>query len=63
MSALTIDDTQRRAATVVGFCYLIAMVLAIFGENYVRGSLLVADNASATAQKGLPRSVPISSSP
>jgi hypothetical protein len=50
MTAVTIDDTQRRAARVVGFCYLFAMVLAIFGENYVRGSLLVADNATATAQ-------------
>jgi len=50
MTMPEISDTQRRAARAVGVCYLIAMVLAIFGENYVRGSLLVADNATATAR-------------
>ena len=46
----TISESQRKAAKVVGFCYLIALVPAIFAEFYVRGSLIVFDNVALTAQ-------------
>lgn len=44
-----IDDSQRTASKVVGFAYLCALVPAIFAEFYVRGQLVVADNATQTA--------------
>src|SRR4030095_2485347 len=44
------DESQRRAAKVVGFCYLFAMVTGIFGESYVRGTLIDYENAAITAQ-------------
>jgi hypothetical protein len=50
MAIAGIDESQRKAARVVGFAYLFAMATAIFAEAYVRGSLIVADNAVATAQ-------------
>jgi hypothetical protein len=43
------DDTQRTAARVVGAVYLIALVPAVFAEFYVRGQLVIADNAAQTA--------------
>jgi Domain of unknown function (DUF4386) len=46
----TIDDSQRKAAKVVGFAYLFALVPAIFAEFYARGHLIVFDNAVRTAQ-------------
>ena len=49
MTASTIDDSQRRAATIVGFAYLAALLPAIFAEFYVRGRLIVSDNAAQTA--------------
>lgn len=45
-----IDDSQRKAARVVGFTYLFAMATAVFAEFYVRGTLIVADNAAETAR-------------
>lgn len=45
-----IDESQCRAARVVGFSYLFAMVTAIFAESYVRGTLVVADNVAETAR-------------
>jgi Domain of unknown function (DUF4386) len=45
----TIDDSQRKAAKVVGFAYLFALVPAIFAEFYARGRLIVFDNAAQTA--------------
>ena len=50
MTISTIDESQRKAARVVGFTYLFALVPAVFAEFYVRGTLIVADNALATAQ-------------
>jgi hypothetical protein len=50
MSTDPIDESQRKAAKVVGFTYLLALVPAIFAEFYVRGSLVVFDNAAQTAQ-------------
>jgi hypothetical protein len=46
----TIDDSQRKAAKVVGFAYLFALVPAIFAEFYARGHLIVFNNAAQTAQ-------------
>jgi hypothetical protein len=45
-----IDQSQRKAARVVGFAYLSAMVVAVFAEFYVRGHLVVANNAVETAR-------------
>lgn len=49
MTIAPIDDSQRRAARVVGFAYLLAMATAVLGF-YVRGHLTVPGNVSATAQ-------------
>src|SRR5437016_2300487 len=46
----TIDESQRKAARVVGFCYLFALPPAIFAEFYVRTQLIAFDNAAQTAQ-------------
>lgn len=46
----TIDATQRRAATVVGSCYLFALPPAIFAEFYVRTRLIAFHDAAQTAQ-------------
>jgi Domain of unknown function (DUF4386) len=43
------DDANRLART-AGAMYLLTMVTALFGEGYVRGSLLVGDSAAQTAQ-------------
>lgn len=50
MTTSTINASQRKAATVVGFSYLFAMATAVFADSYVRGTLIVADNAAATAR-------------
>jgi len=50
MTISSIDESQRQAARVVGFTYLLAMVTANFAEFYVAGSLIVADNAAETAR-------------
>lgn len=47
---LPIDETQRKAARVVGFTYLFALVVAVFAEFYVRFTLVVPGNAAQTAQ-------------
>lgn len=49
MHISTIDTSQRQAAKVVGFTYLLAMAAAVFGF-YVRGSMIVPGNAAETAQ-------------
>ena len=49
MTIGTIDKSQRKAAKVVGFTYLFALVPAIFAEFYVRTGLVVFDNATQTA--------------
>ena len=46
MTISTIDESQRKAARVVGFTYLFAMATAVFAEMYVRGRLIVPDNAA-----------------
>lgn len=50
MTISTIDESQRKAAKVVGFSYLFAMVTANFAEFYVHGHLIVPDNAAETAR-------------
>src|SRR5207302_2681479 len=45
-----IDESQRKAATVVGFSYLFALPPAVFAEFYVRTQLIVSDNAAQTAR-------------
>jgi Domain of unknown function (DUF4386) len=49
MTIGTIDESQRNAATVVGFSYLLALPPAIFAEFYVRHQLIAFDNAAQTA--------------
>ena len=46
----TVDESQRKAARVVGFCYLFSMVMGIFADSYARGHLIVPDNAVETAR-------------
>src|SRR5689334_7889936 len=50
MTIGAIDESQRKAATVVGFCYLFALPPAVFAEFYVLGRLLVYNNAVDTAR-------------
>ena len=45
-----VDDSQRRAARVVGFLYLVAMAVAISSEALARAPLVVPDSAAATAR-------------
>jgi hypothetical protein len=49
MTSNTIDESQRAAARVVGFAYLLAMVTAILGF-YIRGHLIVSGDVAATAR-------------
>ena len=44
-----ITPTQRTAAKWVGFLYLIQMALAVFGDSFVRGRLIVPRDAVQTA--------------
>ncbi len=50
MTISTIDESQRKAARVVGFTYLFALVLSVFAEFYVPAQLIVYDNAAETAR-------------
>jgi uncharacterized protein DUF4386 len=45
----TIDETQRKAGTVVGFSYLLALPPAIFAEFYVRSRLIAFGDVAQTA--------------
>lgn len=45
-----IDESQRKAAKVAGLSYLVALAPAIFAELYVRGHLVVFNNAAETAR-------------
>ncbi len=50
MTIATIDETRRKAATVVGLSYLLALPPAIFAEFYVRSQLIAFGNVAQTAQ-------------
>src|SRR5450755_4242119 len=45
-----LDESQRKAARVVGFAYLFALPPAVFAEFYVRAHLIAFDNAAQTAR-------------
>src|SRR5271157_487949 len=49
MAIYTIDESQRKAARVVGAVYLFGFV-AVFDEFYVRGRLIVESNPAETAR-------------
>lgn len=44
------EAAQAKAARLAGAMYLITMATAIFGQSFVRGSLLVRGDATQTAQ-------------
>jgi len=46
----SIEPAQRTAAKIAGFLYVFQMALALFGETYVRGRLIVRGDATQTAQ-------------
>jgi uncharacterized protein DUF4386 len=50
MTDATSEAVQARAARLAGAMYLIIMVTAIFGESFVRSSLIVRGDATQTAQ-------------
>jgi hypothetical protein len=50
MTISAIDESQRKAARIVGFTYLFAMATAVFAEFYVHARLIVPDNAADTAR-------------
>src|SRR5712691_4478146 len=50
MTIGTIDESQRKAASVVGFAYLFALPPAIFAEFYVRTHLIAFHDAAQTAR-------------
>ena len=50
MTIGTIDESQRKAARVVGFAYLFALPPAIFAEFYVRAHLIAFGDAAQTAR-------------
>jgi hypothetical protein len=45
-----IDESQRKAAKVVGAAYLFALAPAVFAEFYVGGHLIASDDVAQTAQ-------------
>jgi hypothetical protein len=49
MATSTIDESQRKAARVVGFTYLLTDATAVFAEFVVRSRLIVYANAAKTA--------------
>ncbi len=50
MAEQGVDESQRKAAKIVGLAYLLAILPALIAEFYVSGQLIVYDNAAATAQ-------------
>ncbi len=50
MTNTTTEAAQSRAARLAGAMYLISMATAIFGESFIRGSLIVRGDATHTAQ-------------
>lgn len=52
MTVGIVDESQRKAATIVGLAYLCALVPAIFAEFYVRGQLVAPDAAQTALNIG-----------
>lgn len=50
MSSLS-NPVSRRALRIAGLCYLAIIALGLWSEVFVRGSLVVAGDAAATAQR------------
>src|SRR5712691_1527447 len=50
MTIDAIDESQRKAARVVGIAYLFALVPAVFAEFYVRAQLIASGDVAQTAQ-------------
>ncbi len=50
MAISSVDESQRKAARVVGLSYLLALPPAVFAEFYVLGRLVVTNNAVDTAR-------------
>ena len=50
MTPHTLEPEQRTAAKVAGVLYVLQMAAGIFGESYVRGSLIVYGEAGPTAE-------------
>jgi len=50
MAMAPADESQRRAAKIVGLAYLLAIVPAVFAEFYVLGRLVVSGDAAETAR-------------
>jgi hypothetical protein len=50
MTHSKIESAQHTAAKVAGMLYLVQMAVAIFGESFVRARLIVAGDATLTAQ-------------
>lgn len=46
---MTVDETQRRAAGIVGLVYLFVLIPGVFAEFYVPAQLIDYDNARQTA--------------
>ena len=46
----SVDESQSKAARVVGFVYLFSMAAGIVTETFGRGQLIVPDNAAETAR-------------
>ena len=55
MAAYPVDDSQRRAAKVIGTSYLLAMAAANFAVLYVNRRLIVSGDAMATARNIMAR--------
>jgi hypothetical protein len=51
MTIRAIEPEQRPAAKVAGFLYLFTMAASIFSVSYVRGHLIVAEDAAQTARR------------
>ena len=51
MAASLVEESQRKAARVVGLAYLVALPFAVFPEFIVRGRLVDLGNAALTAQR------------
>ena len=49
MTSRIADLSQQKAAKIAGFLYLVIIIAGIFAEFFVRSSLIVAGDATATA--------------
>src|SRR4051794_11453732 len=51
MNTATIDDSQRKAAKVAGFAYLITFIVVVFANFGIHDRLNVSGDAAGTARK------------